>query len=165
MSTTTNANRLHIDFAAKRIVGSKASFDKAGKGLGPIYDELARLMKLHPDFGFEVRQSQQRSAKPKQTYKGLDIDFIRDFLAANEDEATLKVVDDVITFAKQTKAHSYPLVKRVFFEVYDCFDYADAKQKVADYRAAVMLAKAEAMAAKIAAVKAKVNGNELAEAV
>ncbi len=153
--------RFHINFAAKAIVGSKASFDKAGKGFGPIYEELARLMAKHPDYGFEVKVPEKRSAKPKQTYKGMDIAFIRDFLTANDDASTLKVVDDVIAYAKANKEHSYPLVKRVFLRTYDCFDYAEAKALVKEYRDNLMLAAADEMAAKIAAItKADTNSNK-----
>ena len=155
MSNNSSTVRFHINFADKAIVGSKASFDKAGKGFGPIYEELARLMAKHPDYGFVVKVPEKRSAKPKQTYKGMDIAFIRDFLTANDDASTLKVVDDVIAYAKANKEHSYPLVKRVFLRTYDCLDYAEAKRLVADYRAEMKAAAGKALRAEIAAYKAK----------
>lgn len=154
MTTKKTNTRFHIDFANKKIVGFEASFKKAGKGFGPEFEELARLIALQPNYDFEVKVPEMRSDKPKRTYKGLNIPFIRDFLTANDDLITLKQVDDVIAFAKANKEHSYPLVKRVFLRTYDCFDYADAKQLVAEYRAEQKLAKANAMAEKISATAA-----------
>ena len=44
------AERFSVDFIGKMISGTKASFDKAKKGNGPIYEELARKVANHPDF-------------------------------------------------------------------------------------------------------------------
>ena len=41
MKKQTNAVRFTINFIAKEITGTKASFDKASKGFGPVYEELA----------------------------------------------------------------------------------------------------------------------------
>ena len=51
----TNAVRFTINFIEKQIIGTKASFDKASKGFGPIYEELAakaanHLLCGHPSF-------------------------------------------------------------------------------------------------------------------
>ncbi len=129
-NTNTASVRFTFNFVAKTIVGTKASFDKASKGVGPIYEELAHKMAQHPDFTIEVKEP----AKDKRTYAGMDIDFMRDFLTANNDSITLKTLNDVIAFAKSAGKSVYPLAKRVFFETYDCFDFADAKRIVDEYR-------------------------------
>lgn len=130
MTNNTTSVRFTLNFAAKTIVGTKASFNKASKGFGPVYEELAHKMAQHPDFTIEVK----KPAKGKQTYAGMDIDFMRDFLTANDDSITLKTLNDVIAFAKSAGKSVYPLAKRVLFEAYDCFDYADAKRIVDEYR-------------------------------
>ena len=147
------AVRFTLDFANKAIVGSKASYDKAGKGSGEIYKELVSLMVKHPDFVCVVKEP-KKPAKPKQTYKGMDIPFILDYLAAVKDAKTLKTVNDVIAFADAMKKHSYPLVKRVLFDAYEEFDYTSAKKIVNHYRHSQMLINAAKKAVEDAAAKA-----------
>ena len=149
----TTYNRFHLNFADKTIVGTKASFAKAGKGFGPIYDELTALMARHPDFTVNVKAPTQ-PPKPRQTYKGMDIPFIRDFLMAVDDAITLKAVNNTIAYAIKEGIPQYPLVKRTFFETYDEFDFVDAKKIVADYRYQQMREKADELAAKRAALVA-----------
>ena len=150
------STRFSLNFANKTIVGTKASFEKAGKGYGPIYDELASLMARHPDFGIEIK-APKNPPKDKQFYKGMDIAFMRDFLIANDDPITLKTLDDVVAFAEATGKSKYPLAKRVLFGIYNDFDYTEAKRLVDDYRFQQTQAKADAMAAAIAADKAAKN--------
>ena len=38
-----HAVRFTVDFINQKIIGTKASFDKASKGFGPIYEELADM--------------------------------------------------------------------------------------------------------------------------
>ena len=118
-----------------------------------MYDELVALMAKHPTYGIEVKAPKQ-PAKVKETYKGMDVSFMRDFLAANDDSITLKKLNDVIAFAKSAGKSIYPLAKRVFFDTYDSFDYVDAKRIVDEYRHQLTLVKADEMAAKIAALAA-----------
>ena len=56
MNTKKKAPRFIIDFAKKQIIGTKASFNKAGKGEGEIYTELATKMAAHPDFKLEIKE-------------------------------------------------------------------------------------------------------------
>ena len=147
MSNSTVA-RFTVDFLTKSIVGSRASFTKAGKGVSPIYEELMALIAKHPDYSFEVKEPKKRSSKPRQTYKGMDIPFIKDFLAAVGDTKTLEKVNDVIAYAEKDKLHKYPLVKYELFEAYKEFDYNDAKEIVAVYRHKKIVEMATAEAAK-----------------
>ena len=154
MTNTATSVRFTLNFANKTIVGTQASFKKAGKATGPVYEELMALIEKHPQFGFEVKKSKE-SSKPKQAYKGMDIPFILDFLTANEDAITLNAVNEIIDFADKTGASKYPLVKRVFFETYDCFDFTDAKELVSKYRYQQKRKQASEMAAKIAVITEK----------
>ena len=147
MTNNTSSVRFNYDFFNKTIVGTKASFDKASKGFGPAYEELAAKMAEHPDFTCVVKEP-KKPAKPKQTYKGMDIPFMVDYLTAINDSTTLKTLNDVIDFAEKAGRSKYPLAKRVFFDAYDCFDYADAQRVVNDFRYQQTLTEAARMALK-----------------
>ena len=133
MSTKNSSVRFTLDFADKTIVGTKASFTKAGKGFGPVYDELVALMAKHPDFECDVKEPKQ-PAKPKQSYKGMDIDFIKDFFAAIGLITELNNLNKVLAFAEKDKKSKYPLAKRMLFDAVPEFNYVSAKEEVAEYR-------------------------------
>ena len=151
-NVATVSPRFSFNFPNRTIVGTKASFDKAGKGTGSAYEELVAMMEKQPTFEFEVKEP-KKPAKPRQTYKGMDIQFIKDFLAAVGDTNTLKTVNEVIAFAKAMKKHAYPFVKRVLFDAYEEFDYSSAKKIVNHYRHSQMLINAAKKAAEGAAAK------------
>ncbi len=140
MITTNNSSsvRFSLIFANKTIVGSKASFDKAGKGFGPVYDELVALMAKHPDFACVVKEP-KKPAKPKQTYAGMDIDFMLDYASA-VNQADFRIqMERVRDFTKNNGGSVYPIVKRMFLEHYAPeanrrFAYAAAKAIVSEYR-------------------------------
>ena len=156
------AVRFTLDFANKAIIGSKTGFDKAGKGKGDAYEKLVSLMEKHPDFVCVVREP-KKPAKPKQTYKGMDIPFILDYLAAIGDNKTFKRMNDVMDYAKENKLPSYPLVKYELFAAYKEFNYNDAKEKVAVYRHKIIVEMATAEAARNTASTAE-NNSDLAPA-
>ena len=143
MTNNNSSVRFTLNFAAKTIVGTKASFDKASKGYGPVYDELVALMAKHPTFDVEVK-APKAPVKAKQTYKGMDIPFMVDYLTAKGDEKKLNTMRDVINYAEKMGKSKYPHAKRVFFEAYDAFDYVEAKRVVDDYRHKKMLESASA---------------------
>lgn len=61
--TTATSPRFTLNFANQTIVGTKASFDKASKGTGPIYGELVALIEKHPTFGFTIKEQEKHSTK------------------------------------------------------------------------------------------------------
>ena len=134
---TQIANRFNYDFIEKKIVGTKASFDKASKGFGPIYEELAAKMAAHPDF--EIKIVAPKSNKERQVYHGMDIDFMRDYLVATNSDYVAQF-DKIITFAENNKKSKYPLAKKYFLKQYTdkdgnvTFNYEDAKMIVENYR-------------------------------
>lgn len=130
MTNNTASVRFTFNFVAKTIVGTKASFDKASKGVGPIYEELAHKMAQHPDFTIEVK----KPAKDKRTYAGMDVDFIKDFFAAIGLVEELDNLDKALAFAGKNKMSKYPLAKRMLFDAVPEFDYVSAKDEVAKYR-------------------------------
>ena len=136
--TNTTSVRFTLDFADKTIVGTKASFTKAGKGFGPVYDELTALMAKHPDFKCAVKEP-KKPTKGKQTYKGMDISFMLDYASAvGQPEFRSKMVN-VRDFVKENDGSAYPVVKRMFLEHFAPeanrrFAYGAAKVIVSNYR-------------------------------
>ena len=140
MSNSTATVRFTVDFVAKKISGTKASFDKAKKGSGPIYEELARKVASHPDFTIEVIASKKPAAsKPREVYKGLSIEFMRAYLEMEGNAALAEKLEKVITFATKNRKKPYPLVKKYFLKQFADsngninFDYAKAKADVEEY--------------------------------
>ena len=138
MANRNSSVRFRINFAAKQIVGTKASFDKAGKGYGPIYDELAEKLANHPDFALVVIKP--KSNKTREVYPGMDIDWMRDYIAMVDDANFARSFEQVIKFAENSKRSKYPLAKKVFLKHFRGddgvihFDYAEACADVEAYR-------------------------------
>ena len=138
MNKTTSSVRFTLDFAANKIVGTKASFDKASKGFGPVYDELAALMAKHPSYGFDIKKPKE-PVKDKQTYGGMNVKFMLDYASAVGQADFRASMEKVRDFAKASGKSVYPLLKRMFLEHYAPeanrrFAYAAAKAIVSDYR-------------------------------
>ncbi len=129
--------RFSYDFANQTIVGTKASFNKAAKGYGPIYEELAAKMAERPTFSIVIVPP-KKPARDRETYKGMDIPFMRNYLEMKEDEKAALKLEKVITFAKNQKKKPYPLAKKYFLKPYTNegkinFDFAKAKAEVEAY--------------------------------
>lgn len=106
----------HFNLAEKKIVGTRAAFNKANKGVGEAYEQLADLMTKQPTFTFEITEPKRRSAKPKQTYFGMNVDFMLDYCSAvgqPDFRAKLILVRD---FLKKNEKPVYPTIKRMFLE-------------------------------------------------
>lgn len=126
--------RFTIDFVNKKIIGTKASFDKAGKGEGAIYEELATKIAAHPDFTLEVKEQRKRSVKAKQTYDGLNFPLMEKFIAIqdNSDEL-MRAYKEAKKMAKGTNSSVYPFVKKWFLGQFKDFNVADAKEAISDH--------------------------------
>ena len=107
MNTTKSNVRFTINFFEQTITGTKASFNKAGKGFGPEYEELTSKMAAHPGFALVVKEQKQKTTKAKKTYEGLDFTFMENYLAtlANAEEISKKY-KEVKAMAK--KSHLQP---------------------------------------------------------
>ena len=81
MNTTKSNVRFTINFFEQTITGTKASFNKAGKGFGPEYEELTSKMAAHPTFSLVVKEQKQKSTKAKRTYEGLDFTIMENYIA------------------------------------------------------------------------------------
>lgn len=139
-TTTSSANvRFALDFFHKKIIGTKASFNKASKGFGPEYEELAAKMAAHPDFELLVKEQKTKSTKAKKTYDGLDFKFMEDFIstldAAKEMMAKYNAVKKM---AKDCGTKVYPLTKKWFLDTFSTanhpFDMDEAREAINIYR-------------------------------
>ncbi|MBQ7767379.1 MAG: hypothetical protein IJ403_00670 [Oscillospiraceae bacterium] len=134
MENKKNAARFVIDFANKKIIGTKASFDKAGKGIGDIYTELATKIAAHPEFTLEVKEQKSRSNKVKQTYHGLNFELMEKFIKIQPNEKSLmQAYNAAKKMAEDTGTNKYPFVKKWFLGQFKDFDVAKAKKAISDY--------------------------------
>ena len=135
----TNAVRFTVNFITKEIIGTKASFDKASKGFGPIYEELADKVAKHPDFALVVKEQKKHTTKAKRTYNGMDFDFMEAYIEtrANADQL-MKEYKAVKKMAKDSGMSVYPFTKNWFLGEFNAdkegFDMDEAKKEIAAYR-------------------------------
>ena len=140
MNTNKNMNvRFTIDFINKSIIGTKSSFNKAGKGFGAEYEELAAKMAAHPDFKLVEKEQKHKSAKAKRTYDGLDFDFMEAYIEMQTDAQKLKnEYESVKQMAANCGTSKYPLTKKWFLGKFSTedqpFDMEQARKEISDYR-------------------------------
>ena len=159
MYTTTTSSksavRFTIDFFNKTITGTKASFDKAGKGFGAEYEELTAKMAAHPEFTLVIKEQKHKTTKAKRTYDGLDFSFMEAYIGTLDNAKDM--MDEYKAVKKMAEKHEakvYPLTKKWFLDNFgskeDGFDMAAAKERITNFR----LAQAAEMAAKSLSVMA-----------
>lgn len=137
----TNAVRFTVDFINKKIIGTKASFDKASKGFGPIYEELADKVAKHPDFALVVKEQKKHTTKAKRTYNGMDFDFMEAYIETRKNASQLMAEYKAIKKeAEDSKISIYPFTKKWFLGEFDSdgkgFDMDEAKKEITTYRMA-----------------------------
>ena len=116
----TNNGRFTIDFLNKTIWGTKASFDMAGKGISPMYEELVEKMNAHPTFVCKVKGQKKNTRKPKRTYNGMNFAFMEAFISLqNNKEILTKEYNSVKEYAKKQKLSVYPFTKKWFLGEFD----------------------------------------------
>lgn len=168
MYTTTTSSksavRFTIDFFKKTITGTKARFDKAGKGFGAEYEELTAKMAAHPDFELRVKEQKVKTTKSKRTYEGLDFSFMEAYIGTlNNAKDMMAEYKAVKNMAESHGTKVYPLTKKWFLDKFgtedEGFDMAAAKERITNFRlaqAAEMAAKSlSVMVAEIAAEQTK----------
>ena len=140
MNTNKNMNvHFTINFFDKQIIGTKSSFNKAGKGFGDEHEELAAKMAAHPDFKLVVKEQKHKSTKAKRTYDGLDFDFMEAYIEMQTDAQKLKnEYESVKQMAANCGTSKYPLTKKWFLGKFGTedqpFDMEQARKEIADYR-------------------------------
>ena len=141
MATSTNKAtvRFTINFFDKTIIGTKASFNKAAKGYGPEYEELATKMAAHPDFTLEVKEQKHKATRAKKTYDGLDFPFMRAYILTRPNsDILMKEYEEVKKVAKRSGTKTYPLTKKWFLGKFGTeekpFDMDEAREAINAYR-------------------------------
>ena len=121
-TATASSIRFTLDVFNKTISGTKASFDKASKGEGPIYEELARKMAAHPDYRLVIKEQKIQKEK-KETYEGLNFTLMEAYIAIQDNANELmEAYKEVKKFAKEAKLSSYPITKKWFLEQFEGFN-------------------------------------------
>ena len=138
---TVSTVRFTINFIENQIIGTKASFDKASKGFGPIYEELAEKAAKHPDFALIVKEQKKHTTKAKKTYYGMDFDFMEAYISTRKNAKQLmEEYEAVKKMAEDEGISVYPFVKKWFLGEFDPdkqgFDMEKAKKEISDYRIA-----------------------------
>lgn len=139
MNTTstmaTISERFIIDFINKKIIGTKASFDKASKGSGAIYEELATKVAKHPAFELVIKEQKKRINKPKKVYDGLTFEFMEQYIAIHDGaESVMREFKAVKNTYKGLKMSVYPFTKKWFLDKYKGFDMATARAEIVEAR-------------------------------
>jgi hypothetical protein len=134
MENKKNAPRFVIDFVNKAIIGTKASFDKAGKGEGVIYEELAVKIEAHPSFKLVIKEQKKHSTKAKETYDGLNFLLMEKYIAIQDNSEDLMLAyNGAKKMAKDTGSSVYPFTKKWFLGQFKDFDVAEAKKAISDH--------------------------------
>lgn len=110
---------LTIDFAKNRIVMTKAFARKASDPSTKEYRELKETMETFPTFSVENHTIKKCASK--ECYKGLDYNFMFDYINTYVEESKReKAIKDLEEQKFLTKCHSkkFPTVKKWFLETY-----------------------------------------------
>ena len=131
--------RFTIDFINKSIIGTKSSFNKAGKGFGAEYEELAAKMAAHPGFKLVEKEQKHKSTKAKRTYDGLDFDFMEAYIEMQPEAQKLKKEYEAVKeMAVNCGSSKYPMTKKWFLGKFGTedqpFDMEQARKDITDYR-------------------------------
>lgn len=147
MKTSAATTRFTLDFVNKTIVGTKASFNKAGKGFGAEYEELSAKMTMHPDFTLKFKEQKKQTTRAKRTYEGLDFSFMERYISTEpKAEVLRKEYDAVRAEAKEKTGKEYPLTKKWFLGKFsdenNPFDMETAREKISGHIIATAESKA-----------------------
>ena len=139
--TKANKNFFTVDFFNSKIIGTKASFNKASKGNGPAYEELTALIAHHPDFTLVVKEPKKQTTKATRTYNGMDFPFMEAYIQTRVNaEQIMAEYEAVKQMAEDANISVYPFTKKWFLGEFDSngegFDMEQAKKEIADYRIA-----------------------------
>ena len=137
-TATKTAVRFTINFMTRSIIGTKASFDKASKGSGPIYEELADKIARHPDFALVIKEQKAKASKAKTTYEGLNFAFMESYISIQKNGAQIMLEYKAVKkMAEDANRSVYPITKKWFLGEFSTeenpFDMEKAKKEISDY--------------------------------
>lgn len=116
-------NLFAINFAENTIIASKTTLKKASVPNSPEYKELMKLMKKHPTL--TIAEKDIKKAEGKKTYKGLNDDFIKQYISIQTNAADLKA-----QYEQAAKMGKFPLVRKWFLNAFENFDMETAKEEI-----------------------------------
>lgn len=116
-------NLFAINFAENTIVASKTTLKKASIPNSPEYKALMKLMKQNPTF--TVAEKEIKKAEGKNTYKGLNDDFIKQYISIQTNAADLNE-----QYAKAAEMGKFPLVRKWFLNTFKNFNMDEAKEAI-----------------------------------
>ena len=131
-----------VDFINKEIKGTKSAFNKASKGYGDAYDELMKHIQAHPDFKCVVIEPKKRSSKPKATYEGLTLAFVKDYVAMIDNPKRTEEMKNIIAFCGESGENALPKLKSWLIDTFKHF-YVDERFPMADAKEEVRVWKLE----------------------
>lgn len=114
---------LTINFAEHRIVMTRAFAKKASDPSTKEYRELKEALTTFPSFSVEHHTIKKSSSK--ETYKGLNYEFMIEYISTRVDEKKReKAMADLEEQMFLTKCHSkkFPTVRKWFLETYPEID-------------------------------------------
>ena len=129
-------NLFAINFAENTIVASKTTLKKASIPNSAEYKALMKLMKQNPTF--TVAEKEIKKAEGKNTYKGLNEAFIKQYISiqTNADKLTEQ-------YKKAAEMGKFPLVRKWFLDTFKNFNMEEAKDQIV----AAQIAKINAVSA------------------
>ena len=116
-------NLFTVNFAENTIIASKTTLKKAGVPNSPEYKALMKLMKQNPTF--TVAEKEIKKAEGKNTYKGLNEAFIKQYISI---QTNAKTLDE--QYKKAAEMGKFPLVRKWFLDTFKNFDMATAKDEI-----------------------------------
>ena len=131
-----------VDFINEEIKGTKSAFNKASKGYGYAYDELMKHIQAHPDYKCVVIAPKKRSSKPKATYEGLTLAFVKDYVEMVDIPKYTQEMKNIIAFCGESGENALPKLKSWLIDTFKHF-YADERFPMADAKEAVRVWKLE----------------------
>ncbi len=106
-----------LNMSKKTIEITKAFEKKASKYGTPEYDDLMAVKRDNPDFRVVVRAIKTK----KDTLKGLNYDFMKQYIERHDDENNTNMIEFVKRTVKNNdnvKTDTYGEVKKWFLETY-----------------------------------------------
>ena len=110
---------MNANIFSRKIEMTKAEAEAAGKIGSEKFGELQQYMKEFPGFEIQIKASVKR----KVDLKGLDYDYMRNYILTHEDDKNALIVLAEFSEMRQiSRCHSqakrYPVIKNWFLEKY-----------------------------------------------
>ena len=121
-----NKNCFSVDFVKHTISGSTFAFNKASKGYGDAYDELVRLTTQHPNF--ELVKVDPK--KFKQTYKGLTLSLMRDYVSIQRNSDELLPLFNAVCDLGEARGNKVATAKHWLLETFKGITVEKMKEAV-----------------------------------